>query len=48
MSKEREELNKKKAERKKSNLKSNLAKAGSIIASIAIVIWTAKSKSKKS
>lgn len=38
MSKEREELDKKKAERKKSNFKSNLKKAGGILATIAIAI----------
>lgn len=38
MSKEREELNKKKAEQKKKNLKSNLLKAGGILATVALAI----------
>ncbi len=44
MSKEREELNKKKAEQKKSKLKSNLLKAGSIAATIALALVGANRK----
>lgn len=43
MSKEREELNKKKAEQKKSSFKSNLLKAGGILAAI-VAIYGAKNK----
>lgn len=44
MSKEREELEKKKAERKRSNFKSNLMKAGGILATIAVAIIGANKK----
>lgn len=38
MSKDREELNKKKAEQKKGKLKSNLMKVGGIIAAVSIAL----------
>ena len=44
MSKEREELNKKKAEQKKKKFKSNLMKVGGILATVAIAIVGANSK----
>lgn len=44
MSKEREELDKKKAENKKKGLKNNLLKAGGLLAAIALALVT-KNKS---
>lgn len=44
MSKEREELEKKKAAKKKSNFKSNMFKAGGILVAIAGIIVGANSK----
>ena len=44
MSKEREELNKKKSEQKKNKLKTNLLKAGGILVAIGSVIVGAKTK----
>ena len=47
MSKEREELNKKKAEQKKKNTKSNLLKAGGILVSLALAVIGANKKSSQ-